>query len=284
MATSAFRSLEPVLHARLDALAERRERALPVLRVARRVMRRRFARTVGGFVATTGALLAFGLAWAGMLMPYPRDHTLSAAATIVLLGSWGAGALAALVTWTVAGRWIGRSTDPPLELTGNAAVDLARVDALDPERFGVTRAAASERLSVATPMAAIALLTPLTLHWIVWTALGTSPSWSHLSDFGDWIGISGVLVGHSHLAVLVGGVRWAWTLRDRPAVELSGASAHWIVTLAAAVGLACLPGIVLYAIPPVLVAVTGLAFMPAAYAGAKWIVSRERWTLAAATT
>jgi hypothetical protein len=47
------------------------------------------------------------------------------------------------------------------------------------------------------------------------------------------------------------------------------------------VGLACLPGIVLLGIPPILVALTGLLFIPAMYVVTARCIQRERFALEA---
>jgi hypothetical protein len=103
-----------------------------------------------------------------------------------------------------------------------------------------------------------------------------------VDGFGMWIGLSALIVGHAHLAVLVGSVRWAYRLRAMPTAQLrQGLHKHWGLTLLVAVGVACIPGIVLLGIPPLLVAITGVAFLPAAFGITARAVSMERFLLEA---
>lgn len=96
------------------------------------------------------------------------------------------------------------------------------------------------------------------------------------------IGLSVVLVGHAHLALLVCAVRWAFTLRTRATAELRvGLGRAWGKALAISAGIACLPGAVLLGIPPLLVAVTGLLFVPFMYFGTARILASERIALEA---
>ena len=284
MSACAYRSLEPVLQLRLAALQERRVTDAPMVDLARRVASRRMARACGGCVALGVAVAAFVTGLASMASGYEMEKTAHMWATALLLGAWAAGVgvtvLLRLVTYPV----LAARLDAPFALSGNVAADLASLDARDPVQSSVAVAVRWERASVALPLAAVSMLAPLTIHCVVWCGMSASTlSWTTLRDYGGWIAMSALLVSHAHLAVLVGAVRWAWSLRSRPTAELrSNLLRHWGLTLLVAVGAACLPGVVLLGIPPILVAVTGLLFVPAMFAVAARSVQQERLALEAA--
>jgi hypothetical protein len=131
------------------------------------------------------------------------------------------------------------------------------------------------------PLAAVSLVAPLTIHWLVWLGL----SMPHLedtrmADFGTWIAVSALLVGHAHIALLVAAVRWAFSLRARETSTLrAGVHRHWGIALLVAIGVACLPGVVLVGLPPILVGVTGLLFVPFMFVGTARCIARERLAL-----
>jgi hypothetical protein len=140
-----------------------------------------------------------------------------------------------------------------------------------------------ERRSAALPLAAASLLAPLSLHWIVWCLLNMPNIGARsAADFGSWIGLSVVLVGHAHIALLVAAVQWTRTLRAVPTAHLrNGLSRAWGLALAVTVGVACLPGILLMGIPPILVAVTGTFVVPVMFVTTVRNVERERVALEA---
>jgi hypothetical protein len=286
MTACAYRSLEPVLEQRLVELRERRAGEAFAIDVVQRVAARRLGRAVGGGVALVLAVAAFAVGLESFHEAGADEKSVHELATTLLVAAWGAGIVAALGS-----RWIGRvvltaTLDAPLRFSGNVAADLASLRTRDPLEASTARAARWERASAALPIAAVSLLAPLTIHWLVWSSLSlASQGKVSFDDFGQWIAWSAVIVGHAHLAVLVGGVRWAFSLRARPTGELRrNLHKHWGVTLLVASGLACIPGIVLLAIPPMLVAVTGLAFMPAMYMITAFVVHRERFAIEALQT
>jgi hypothetical protein len=121
--------------------------------------------------------------------------------------------------------------------------------------------------SLMIPAAGISLILPLTLHLPVVLVLADHAS------FDTWVAVSMCITGLAHLVLaatsaargyqLVAGKR-AWTPR--------GIYAATVVT-------SCLPFIILYAIPPILVAITALPFLPLLRAMER-IVVRERAELA----
>ena len=144
--------------------------------------------------------------------------------------------------------------------------------------------------STAWPLAAAALLVPLTLHGI-FAVLAYSTQGSSLgaNDFGIWISASAALVGLAHLALLVQLVFWARSLRQRPTEQLRlGIHRAWVRTLAMTTGVGLLPALLfifsgeaIVFLPAILVAVTGAAFIPFLFIGTARCLERERAVLEA---
>jgi hypothetical protein len=123
--------------------------------------------------------------------------------------------------------------------------------------------------SVLMPAAALALLLPLTLHLLV--ALATRGAGA---DFDGWVRASLIITGMAHL-VFAGlcMLRAHRLLRGAPAISP-------LAIFASVVATSCVPFVVLFGVPPVLVALTGLPMLPLLHAMARWI-ERERAELAA---
>jgi hypothetical protein len=280
MTACAYRSLEPVLRQRVAELRERREHDAVFVDVARRVASRRVGRAVAGGVGVVMALASFAFA----LLGYSRvdadgAHPDRITSTGLLFLAWpvalAVGAMARLLArplLSVGGRVL---------LSGNPSVDLARLEATDPLREACDIAMSWERKSVALPLAAVSLLAPLSIHGILWAAFSHAErAASGMDDFGSWIALSVVIVGHAHLALLACAVHWTYKLRSAPTNELRrGLGRAWGKALLVSAGIACLPGVVLLAIPPILVVGTGLVFVPVMYHWAARTLERERLAL-----
>jgi hypothetical protein len=117
------------------------------------------------------------------------------------------------------------------------------------------------------PMAAAAALLPMTLHMAVMAVNFRA------SSAGEWMILSGVIVGHVHL-VLIGLCAW-FVARMRK--DPRGMTPHmgWLA-LSICVTVSCVPGVVLLALPPILTAVTGAAFIPWMFYLAHFWLRRER--------
>jgi hypothetical protein len=280
MTACAYRSLEPVLVQRVTELRALRERDAVLVDVARGVAARRIGRSLAGGVGVAMAGLAFTVS----LLTFSvqgDDGPLRATSTLLLLAAWPA-ALAVGLLGRIAARGV-LAADVRVPMTGDAAADLARLEARDPLRETVAAAMHWERRSAALPLAALSLLAPLTIHWVVYAGMSLSSlGESTLEDFGTWMSLSVLIVGHAHLALLVAAVRWAARLRAMPTEELQLTTHRaWGAALLVSVGIACIPGIVLLAIPPVLVALTGLLFVPLMYVVTARKLAVERGALEA---
>jgi hypothetical protein len=205
-------------------------------------MKQVFARRLGRL--TFGAVLVAGVAMLTSAAWVGRPHGLG--------GDWPSGARILVVTWLAA-------------LLAGGAVQLiaARV------RWSVD----SETLfaeSVMLPTAGIALLLPITLHMPI--ALLVSDS----RGFDFWIEASLWITGVAHIVFTALCVQRARRLvMGKPARP---PRTIYIVTVLTS----CVPFVVLWAIPPLLVAFTALPFVPLLHYQEK-LVDRERAALASIT-
>jgi len=112
--------------------------------------------------------------------------------------------------------------------------------------------------SLALPLVAMSLLGPLTLHFPFAATADVSAR-----DYGEWIQLSGMIVGIAHLVLAGMSVRYVSRLL---AAQDTGVPLvlhrEWMFALGIVVVASCLPGIVFLAIPPVLTAVTGVVLVP----------------------
>jgi hypothetical protein len=278
----AYRSSYDVLVGkRIERFRQGREALEPLLGRLHVVSEQRSARVLAGLVGLVGAafvaLTAFGS---------------GGAPTAVLVGSVPAMAITYAVARVVlrgasyAGR--GRLGVPDVpSLTGKLDEDMARLDAADPVRvvegYSIGSGRTHATLSVALPLAAISLLAPLNLHLVFsllfMNASASLPSLA--SSYAEWIRISLVIVGHAHLALMILAILFARRLMARPYDELGAMNIHaeWSKALGITVLVSAVPGIVFMLVPPLLSAITGLAFVPLMFVVARAITMSERSAL-----
>jgi hypothetical protein len=226
------------------ALAERHVEALA------RIYRARFARGLAGVVLATLAIAS--MAWA-LTLDRSVANEMEHGPAALLLMSWPAAIASYLF----------------------ARVFLAAADAGREHRVTVAERSlfSMETASIALPLAGIAFAAPLTLH------AGVAVLDGELRGFADWMRISAVLVGHAHLALAGHGLLFARTLHRARSGEESQrvrVERSWLGGLGVAVMCGIVPGIVLIGIPPVLVLVTGVVFIPASYMTLQIIFAHER--------
>jgi hypothetical protein len=224
---------------------------------------RRIARTAAG----TAMLAGFITMVFESLRTYLVDRTLDHAEPL-LLGSWAAGALVYGVTYALMRLRFPGTLLPTVDLGHGPRADMERVEAAAPAREARAKIDRLEQDSVAFPMMGVALLAPLTLHWLVMVALPSALDHHRplgATSFGSWIGMSLVIVGHCHVAVAALAWRFAKRVRALSTLELSvarhgGWSAYgWTLV-------SSLPVAILLLIPTTLVAITGVFFIPGMFA------------------
>jgi len=259
--TSAYRSAyEHIVGVRLAETQELRSELTPMLPSLRAVTRARMARIFTGAVGVAGALaMTFCAAWF-------HNNSSDPSPTYALL----VGSLAVAIAWPLsrAGLAVGarlrRKETGEITLTGQLDQDLARIDASDPRaelRRVEDLANRLELPSIALPIAGISFLFPLLSHWLFIQAFGSTES---AESFAGWIRVSLVIVGHAHLALVICGFLFAKRIRSLSLEALTDMKIHreWLKAWLITISVSCLPGILLILVPPVLVALTGIAFVP----------------------
>ena len=266
----AYRSAyQHIVGMRLAELKLARDMVEPLLPRIRSIEAARVARTLAGGVGIAGALSMVILACFGD----------TGDPSYALVGS-GAAAIATYVlargVLALAGRF--HRASPPLpRLTGELEVDLARIDASNPLRAIDQRVGELETWSTALPLAAISLLMPLTLHYAFAAVIAPDTA----ESFANWIRLSLVLVGHAHLALMALAIAFARKMKKATSEELAQMPIHreWAKVWGLTIGVSALPGIVLIAIPPILTALTGIAFIPFMFTLMRRCVMNERSVL-----
>lgn len=268
------------MRAELRELLDLRLRELEELPASyRKVYARRCGRAAAGAVAAVGGVVMFTAAIGAAL-----DHgwffsmpTASGALTQLLWLSW----LAAFVAYFVARSWSATRFDGRLSerfaLTGVLHTDLDIARHLSPRRAAADVADDAERWSLGLPLVGLALLMPLSLHYLGAAVL--ERSWPEAVGFDEWIVASTVLVGHCHVILAI--QSWLFAKRmDRKTTDQLITGAHkqgwsaWGWTVASS----AVPGAMLFGIPVFLVAITGF-FIPIAFSGMTSKVQRERVAL-----
>jgi hypothetical protein len=188
----------------------------------------------------------------------------------ILMLSWGL-VLAVFVAVRVLARWrMGRLLAGELTPSADVFADLTRLDRGTPQDALRQRVSRLEISSLVLPVAAATLLLPLTLHLLV----GSSLLNVYLSDFNAWILLSLVLVGHAHLTLLVFSVlHVSRVCRELDLGDQVGGAGRGLWALLWTITASAIPGAIFLFIPPLLVALTGLTFVPWMFF---WVARRAR--------
>jgi hypothetical protein len=267
--TTAYRSLDPVVQEQVRQFHARRVETRDAIDVAREVLATRAGYAVAGGAATVFGILMFPAAFA------PSRGI----ATLILGGGWLASMLLVsavrecMLLRTASSLW----KSPPL--TGDPHVDLAYLQDHDPLETMRARARRWEHASAALPMTGLALLAPLTIHWLVKAVADAAEGRgaSTAEEFGSWIALSALFVGLAHIMLATHAFVWTRSLRRRSTAAV-GDSVHaaWMTALGLAVFAGFVPSAfcgveALALLPPLLVAITGLTFVPFMY----WATARR---------
>lgn len=276
----AYRGLDHVVEERFAQIAERRREEIAAASRACAIYARRVGRSVGGGVALAGALVLFGVAAANAIQKSSWWHTGDYVGlfTYALAACWG-GAIVAYVAATAAARLHVRGlVAAPLERTWDAARDLARLETSTPGRIVERLAAPLEGWSAALPLAAMSFLMPLTLHFFVAEILAKGDLLARSYD--EWISLSVTIVGHAHLVLAIFAWRYGRKLAVRESIEIVNTThSGWLRAFGFTVLAGAIPGAIFFLIPPILVALTGAAFIPAMFILTSKRVVRERGVL-----
>jgi hypothetical protein len=288
----AYRSIDAIIEDRLARFHARRAREQAPSDAVAGVFADRSGRIAGGIAGTVcGGLVflsAFVLLGTPLVIGPPRE-AYAVVPTYLLANSGIAALVVTAIARRAARRRAGASLRQEPALTGDGPEDIGRIERADPLGDLRARAAALETKSVALPLVALALLAPLTIHGIVTLGINVvNGGWVSVSAFGLWIGLSATLVGLAHLTLAIRMALWARSLRGRESCCVDETiHGEWSLTLFITAASAFVPAVfiasdaeILSVIPPVLVLVTGAAFLPFAYVATARRLRRERTILA----
>lgn len=281
--SASYRSVDAILEARLARFRERRAQERQADESVAQVFVARAGRIAGGAV---GSVIGVAMFVAGLAS---LNSSASQACSYLLAAAWVAGSAALVIARARARARAGQTLRREPLVTGDAPVDLGNIDAIDPLGELRAAAAAGETKSVALPLVALSILTPLTLHgaiaFVTCAAEGRQSDLQEMAaQFGVWIGISAVLVGLAHLALALQVALWSRSLRHRETGRLrEEVHQAWVGALFITSAVAVVPGVfvvgLLGLIPAALVFGTGLAFLPFMYLAAARRLERERGRL-----
>ncbi len=273
---SPYRDGESPLRLRRDELLAGWRRVLgPHRDVLAGIYAARRARIAAGLVGVVGALAIVLQAFFSLagrdgeprMIPIGRLTETLIGSVLVLLPLYCA-------VYFVARAHLVRVLDDMLRPGPDPAADIARLEAQKPGLELVEHVDRLEHPSVALPLIAWGLLAPLSIHGLVAAPFMGSERFLH--DFDGWIKASLLLAGVAHLTLLVMTCHFAsqlraWQVGDEVA-RLPSARSVFMVTAVAGL----FPGAIMFLIPPVLIAVTGVTFVPWTFNHMKWRILEER--------
>jgi hypothetical protein len=275
----SYRDDEAGLRAYRDELLNERQGEVRgrAFRSAARVFACRAARIAGGYVAIAGALAMTMTAFVTRALPWALGFKQGDTPLTPFLVFSVIGALMVALVVSIAAKALA----PRVALRNIATSSDVRADVTRLERPSTSAFAAlahrMELRSVSAPLVGAALVTPLTLHLLFAWVVGSHTE-DLIKDFDAWIFASLVLTIPAHAVLAFLAVRFAKKLRAwrvGEALPSVWAPLGW-TTLAG-----CVPGIVLFLIPPILVGVTGL-FVPITFRAMRDRALHERALLEAA--
>jgi hypothetical protein len=276
-----YRSAEEATRRRRDELLQRRQLEVATLPEAvPAVYVRRRARLMAGAAGIACAVFM------AVCAAFRREGL-----TTILHGSWICMLGVYLFTREAARHHVRRVLARAFSPSESPISDVDRLEELTPAAVVRELAARLEWRSVALPMTALALLLPLSLHYLVVAMLHAGVP--HGRDFDGWISLSLLFVGHCHVVLAYQAWRFARRLREAEDVFTVGLIADrsgwqaWGVTIASSIAAGVLllvvvpiAGIALVIVAPAVVAATGLAFIPTMFSRMGRKVREERLLLA----
>jgi len=262
-------------------LWEQRQRELQELPGELRTLyARRVARTVAGITAFVGMTAVF-LSAAGMMIYFAFDipRCIASGIGVATVSVWGLTPLAYGVSYWIADRSLERRLTP--ETAPDLHASLSFLKYFDPRRLVASAVGPWERRAIAWPLMGIAMTAPLMIHYVVASLLTGQPA--SLDEFGMWVGLTALIVGHVHYFVGVQGVSFARDVVASPVERLPTLKGRGWRALLVAAGTSLMPGLAALGIPCMVVVVTGLVFLPVSYWAFHVIAIRERAALRVVT-
>jgi hypothetical protein len=273
---SAYRSDEEILQEKAQKLRRLRLQELVQLPpILHRLYVRRVGRVVAGAAALLGAILFLGAALFSMLRSWKFLGTSAHGYLTVWLFAVVTGAFVLyLCAQLLAGRSLLWRLLASLRTSSDLRATIERLSAQSPQTEVKQLTTRLEQLSIGLPLVALSLLAPLTIHFLV--GLLISGGRIDARDFDSWIMTSAVLVGHCHL--LLAYLSWRYSrhlIKSNIDGFLTLKSDGW-TTFGLVVASSLVPGAFLIGLPVVIVAITGILFIPYMFGWARETLARER--------
>ncbi len=265
LAPWSYRDADAALRARRSELIlARRGELTEVDGALKQVYARRVARSAAGVAAIVGAATL-------PVVALTAQHGMTA----FLLGTVPLVGLVYVIARAVARAGLVPGLARSLREGPDVYADVERLERLDGQALTAEAVDRLEARSVALPMIGISLVSPLLIHFVFFVAALAPMGGHYPDDFDSWIKMSLVLVAHAHVVLAVMCWRFARRLARLPVAQLGQAPSGWSAW-GVAVAAAALPGALLVMIPPAIVAVTGVLFVPALFGAMRRRVARER--------
>ena len=241
---------------------------------------RRLARVAGGATAIAGAAcitFTSGLTYVAKALLDVALFANEPPVTWILVATVLLVPLAMAIAWSTARRRMRTAIESAVKPTSDVRLDVARLEHAPPLALLTARVDSLEFHSVWVPLMGWALVAPLSMHLMLaimlgWVGIG------RLAEFDWWILVSLVLTGVGHGVLCMMAVRFARRLRAWRPTSAERVSSVWAPYGWTLLG-ACVPGVVLYAVPPLIAAVTSL-FIPVTFTVMRQRVLAERAVLA----
>lgn len=259
-------------------LSERRHRELEQLPgEVRSLYARRVARTVAGVTSFVAMTCVFLLS-AAMMVYYAFDipRPVAFAIGVATVSTWGVIALSYFAARWWANRWFSRRL--VLQEASDIHASISYLTRFDPREVVSKTVGQWERRGIAWPLMGIAMIAPLMIHYFVASLL--SGQLAPLDEFGMWVGLSALIVGHVHYFVGAQGAAFARDVVESTDDRLPLLKGRGWRALVVAVGTSLMPGLAALGIPCLVVALTGVVFLPACYWAMHVLAIRERDALA----
>lgn len=279
---SAYREGFGPLEQRRAEVARARVRFRELEAQTDRIASQRTGRIVG---SVTGLVGLAALVPALALAPRPAGEALAepwflGSALLALAVGFGAAAASSALR----ARRRARARNPAHEAREAAALlsanDMAAVEARAPWPRAAAELVRLEAPSLVLPLVLASLVLPLAAHAVVYHPIALV--WGEadpLKAFSTWMLISAMIVGHAHAALAICAGLFGRKLARRTTTEIlaeTSARKDWVRALWITVGVAAVPGLIFFAMPPLLTLVTGLVVIPLAYRVARNVHVAER--------
>jgi hypothetical protein len=274
----SYRDATQALVQRRDTLLARRRVELGAVPAdVERLYARRAGRSAAGATAFVGACWLVLLAgWRALgntdFVPTLTDSLL---ATLALMP------IAYVAAWAIAPRVLARRLAAALRPSHDVIADVARFDRRTTAGLAADFVDALERRSVSWTMIGLAVIVPISLHLVAALVMRVNQYTPLAERFDWWISTSVLVVTPAHVVLALLCRKFARDLRAWSAFDpikrpMSGWAAYGWTCVAGLV-----PGAILFMVPPVLVAVTGVAFIPVLFSVMRHRIINERRLLEA---